>query len=494
MGFSAPSLMIQGSVKSDIMNVSGMLLPGIPAFVVGRTPHHAWAFQVGASSAWDYYAEDPEDVFVDRTEIIKVKGGDDVVLEIEASAHGPIMDELAGKKMAFKLSHHGYDFNLKEGLLAMVQAQSPDEFGEAVSHLSVGQHITYVDSEGNIGYWHSGRQPVREPGDYRIPQGLLADQPVLEWDRAVVDPLYHQLNPPEGFFASWNNKPHPDKIDYAATAAYGPFNRGGVVGAYFAEHDDTPYTFEELRDVATRISATTPWAGGGNAYTVLEEAVTDAILANPTPERTAVLEMFQEWDGYYIAGGPSNWVHSPDLSDAGVMLLAIIEPMLEMTFGDELGDPLPTFLDNATRFQVFVHGLYESGLNHDYDWYSNLEDPDAPQTSEAIILAAIDQFLADRGERPWGVGARPAAIFSHPLFGDIGALLGVPPTLDMVRSTYAQIVEMGSEGPLQIEVLQVLGQSGTILGTLFAPQLDPNVLSFKQDYDDFIHRAFPLFQ
>ena len=62
------------------------------------------------------------------------------------------------------------------------------------------------------------------------------------------------------------------------------------------------------------------------------------------------------------------------------------------------------------------------------------------------------------------------------------------------RSTYAHCVEFGVAGPVGIESMFPLGESGTILmGEGGAPIFDDNFFTMTPVYDDFSHREFPLF-
>ncbi len=55
--FSVPSIVTEGSIKAAGLNISGMTIPGMPAIIIGRTPHHAWSMQVGHAHTLDYYIE-----------------------------------------------------------------------------------------------------------------------------------------------------------------------------------------------------------------------------------------------------------------------------------------------------------------------------------------------------------------------------------------------------------------------------------------------------
>ena len=72
-----------------------------------------------------------------------------------------------------------------------------------------------------------------------------------------------------------------------------------------------------------------------------------------------------------------------------------------------------------------------------------------------------------------------------------------PPLFEMPfssRSTYAHCVEYGRWGPVQIESMFPLGESGNILvGGGGAPDFDEHFFSMTPVFDDFSHRSFPLF-
>jgi len=153
------------------LNVSGMTIAGLPAIIIGRTPHHAWSMQVGHAHTVDYYMESAAAMTLNRTETIKVKGGADVVLPIYRTAHGSVVN--ASPVISWKYSQWGYEFKVIKAYLGLARATSMDEFGAAIELVPLSQHFTYADRDGNIAYWMSGRDPVVLPvngGCHRAPQ------------------------------------------------------------------------------------------------------------------------------------------------------------------------------------------------------------------------------------------------------------------------------------------------------------------------------------
>jgi penicillin G amidase len=504
MGFTVPSIVLEGSIRAAGLNVSGMTVTGIPGIIIGRTPHHAWSMQVANAHTTDYYLEDPVNVSFHRYETIKVAGEDDVILPVWRTSHGPVINPMpydpstyvpnpANPIISWKYSHWGYEFNAAKGFIDLARAKNMNQFGAGIEHMAVSQHFCYADRRGNIGYWMSGRDPVRPVGEWRLPQGLLG--PALEWDSALLIDRTTDRNTSQGFYGGWNNKSRAgyDSAPNATAKYFGPFNRAHVVDDYLRNNDNL--TFEDLRDLAINIATTDSWEGGGNPWKFVKDdfitAVTDAGL---TTERQAALDLLATWDGHFVDGGSSNWAWGTDRADAWVLMDAWIREVIRLTFEDELGTGAGGLFESQRTYMLFnvlLRGLAGSsaGLPWNYeDWFLNLLDSGAPQTADDIIVTALDTVLAGLGDRPWGKGMRGVIEYNHAM---LDFLHEMPFSS---RSTYAHCVEYGRWGPVQIESMFPLGESGNILvGGGGAPVFDANFFSMTPVYDDFSHRSFPLF-
>jgi penicillin amidase len=512
MGFSVPSIVQEGSVRAGGLNVSGMTVTGIPGIIIGRTPHHAWSMQVGHAHTTDYYAEDPETDSLQshhRIETIKVAGGDDVILPVYRSAHGPIVNPMPfvpdaydagddGPIFAWKYAHWGYEFDAIKGFLDLARAESMDAFGKAIENLAVSQHFCYVDRDGNIAYWMSGRNPQRPEGEWRLPQGIA--EAALEWDAATLKPRAHARNPEKGYYGGWNNKSNPD-YDNAYNSLndiYGPFHRSHVIYDFFeaelaAEGDSV--SFEEVRDLAHDIATTDSFGGGGNPWKVVKDRFTQAVTDNPTDDRTQALGIMNGWDGHFVAGGKANWATGQDRAPAWILMDAWIDGVMELTVADELGSDY----NKRVIFNLLLHEFQEEAAPKGYNWFHN-EVNGTPGDPDSIIVAALDSAIAKLGgiasRADWGKGQRGLIEYTHDVLGQ-----KVHQTPFSSRSTYAHCAEYGADGPVQIESMFALGQSGNILADANGgPVFDENCFSMAKDadgqpilYDLFVMRAFPLF-
>ena len=508
MGFSVPSIVMEGSIDAGGMQISGMTVAGIPGIIIGRTPHHAWSMQVGHAHSLDYYMEDPADVTLDRMETIHVAGQADVTIPVFKTAHGPVVNPLPydpasydqgtdGPIFSWKYAHQGYEFKAAEGFFALAQATSMDEFGAGIEKFGVSQHFCYADRDANIAYWMSGRNPVRPAGEWRMPQGAAGT--ALEWDAAILSARSTDRNASRGFYGGWNNKTQPgyDNCYNSNNDIYGPFQRAHVIYKYLQDNTSgsTKLSFADLRDLALNIAATDSFNGGGNPWALVADAFTDAVTdAGTNADREAALAILATWDGHFVEGGETEWAQGMDRPDAWVLMDEWIDEVLDLTFADEDVDDLRDTL----LFNVLIHGLEDdpTGIQNNYDWFQNLTDMGAPQTADEIIVQALDTVLTDLGSSPWGADERGEITYTHQVLG-----MQVHSTPYSSRSTYAHCVEYGSTGPVRIESMFPLGESGDIrTGGGGAPVFNDNFFSMAKDgnddpilFDLFEMRDFPLF-
>lgn len=496
MGFPVPSIVLEGSIRSGGLNISGMSVPGIPAIIIGRTPHHAWSMQVSNAHTVDFYIEDPADIELNRVEVIKVAGGDDVELQVYRSSHGPVINPMpynpdqvtpTNPAVAWKYSHWGYEFKAIEAFRKVALAKSMDDFGEGIELFAVSQHFCYADVDGNIAYWMSGRDPVRPEGEWRLPQGLMG--PALEWDAAVLIPRTTDRNTAQGYYCGWNNKSRAgyDNAYNSSAKYFGPFNRAHVVNDYLSTHNNL--TYEELNSLALNIATTDSWEGGGNPWKFVRTDFIEALGPDPTPAQQDAISLLEAWDGHFVAGGDSEWAAGTNRADAWMLMDAWLREVMDLTFADEL-EPISEYKNITILFNVLLHSLAgeSSGVVNTYNWFQNLIDPAAPQTANEIIVAALNSTLTSLGDRPWGTNARGSITYNHAMLGPVWT------TPYSNRSTYAHCVEFGRSGPVTIKSMFPLGESGTILtNEAMEPVFDANFFTMTPIYDPFAPRQFPLF-
>jgi penicillin G amidase len=210
---STPALWYFARLEAPGLDVAGATLPGLPGVVVGQNRHIAWGFTNTGPDVQDTYLEriHPDDAtqyqtptgwarFDTRQEVIRVKGGADVLLTVRSTRHGPVLSDaaLAGLSggdagdatgalgprarpsyaVALRWTGLDTDHDILASTLAMNTADSVEAFIAATRQWLVPmQNMAVADDVGHIALVSPGRVPVRQ-SDNDL-QGLA---PAPGWD------------------------------------------------------------------------------------------------------------------------------------------------------------------------------------------------------------------------------------------------------------------------------------------------------------------------
>lgn len=167
--------------------VAGATWPGIPVFWSGTNGRVAWGQVALYASTLDLYEETlrpgrPERYdlagrwrsLAVRDEIIRVRGGDDVPIEVRSTRHGPLLGSLDPNAPDLKtLALRWTGDTRRSGVsafLSLQHARSWGEFRESLQRLPApATTFLYADVEGQSGLQVAGRLPIRV-----VPTGLLS--------------------------------------------------------------------------------------------------------------------------------------------------------------------------------------------------------------------------------------------------------------------------------------------------------------------------------
>src|SRR6266702_817718 len=227
-------------------HVAGVTLPGTPFVVVGHNDHVAWGFTNLGADVQDVYIEHTRGTLSGaeyqtasgtwsnvryQTEVIHVRGGADVRLDVPLTHHGdadtPIISSIfPGEKRTLSLRWTIYDAaNVTAPFFAV---DSASDWSSILSAFSTWggppQNLMYADDQGHIGYHAVGRIPVR--GDANNP-GRLAPIPTdtaapdaasHEWAGYIpFDQLPQAFDPADGILATANARITPDGYRFPIT-------------------------------------------------------------------------------------------------------------------------------------------------------------------------------------------------------------------------------------------------------------------------------------
>ena len=225
---TVPSLRYMAHLVAPDWNVIGGGEPEIPGISIGHNGNGAWGLTVFRTDGEDLYQYqlNPENPlqykyqnewknFKIIKEIIKVKGKEDVEVDLYYSHHGPItylnLEELKAFGVRCAWLEPGGSPYLAS--LRMDQAKNWDEFRTACefSHIP-GENMIWADQDGNIGWQAVGIAPVRNHSSGLVP---VPGDGTYDWDDYLpIREKPNSLNPKIGFIATANQNITPSNYNH----------------------------------------------------------------------------------------------------------------------------------------------------------------------------------------------------------------------------------------------------------------------------------------
>ncbi len=340
---------------------AGVAIPGIPFPGLGRTRDLAWSATYAFADVMDYFVEVVRDGryrrgsewrdFDVRDEVIKRKGGEELVFRYYETDHGVLEGDPSedGYFLCFAWSA-GRDCGA-ESLDAMAEIMRCARVEEAMPHFARLDFAAFnwvmADSSGNIGYQMSGRCPVRAEGC----SGLLPMpgwDPSFHWQGYVPrDDLPSLYNPPEGYIVTANQD----------------LNRHG--GAPVQNLCMASYRADRISELlASRSDYTAEMVHGMHYDLFSKQAEAFMPLLRPLLPETHNGQLLREWDLCY----------SPE-SMAATLFERFYSELMMVVFGEDgLGRPVMDYLLGETIiFNDFYGNFDHVLLQRDALWFGEHE-------------------------------------------------------------------------------------------------------------------------
>ncbi|MFY9713808.1 MAG: penicillin acylase family protein, partial [Microbacterium sp.] len=491
LGASLPSVWYQVQLKcsevSDAcpFDAGGFSFSGLPGIVIGHNAQITWGFTNLTTDVTDLYIERIEGdqywrdgalvPLDERTETIKVAGGDDIELTIRSTVHGPIISGLADDFTALAddpapaLGAPGatppasgdeaeYAVSLRwtaldpgtasTAVFALSTAQDFEDFRRAASLFDVpAQNLIYADTEGNIGYQTPGRLPIRGAGDGWMPQPGWDSS--YDWTGFIpFEELPVSYNPGSGYIVTANNAIVTDDYEYFLSRDWDYGYRAARI-AHLIERRAAaaPLTAQDMRDIQMDNEM---WVGKQLAI-----AMTDVDVEGAGP--AAAVELLSTWDAQNAA------------SSAAAAYANVLWSNLAQNLFAEREHPLP--LGDQGRVSTVLATL--------------LDDPSDPLwTNDTIDVDGMEEMLALSAEEAYEeLVALQGDVVKRWNWGDLHAITLTSDTLG--SSGIAPIEALFNRGPYPVSGgSSVVNATGWELGTSYATTTVPS-MRMVVDLSDF---------
>lgn len=404
MGYSQPSVWYEAHLEAPGYSMYGNYAAGRPFPVLGHNRHMALGLTMFENDDTDFFVLEPvegrenaywwdgEEVeYTLRTELIKVKDGEDVALEVKESIHGPVINAiipgmalLDTQPVAVSWSTLQFPNENLQATYAISKGQSMEEVKQAVGKINApGLNAMYGDVEGNIAWWTTARlwiRPEGQSGKVFLDGSTSSTLPlgILPWEQNP-----HAENPPSGFVYSANNQPEG-------------FNGGEYPGYYVPENrakrimklleEENQWTVEKVKNMINDVQADTD-------LEILAQ-ILPALQSNDSLEQEA-LEALHNWDGAYTLENIGGSIYN-------VLIYQIQKAALE----DEMGEEAFS-LYMGTHLQK--RSLADLVANDSSLWWDDVQTPVMESRAvifqgafEKVITILSNEHGADLNNWQWG--------------------------------------------------------------------------------------------
>lgn len=229
LSLTVPNIWYMADLKAPGYHAAGVTLPGVPFVIAGHNEHVAWGFTALYADVQDLYVEKLDGkghyfghdgqwhpLAVDH-EVIAVRGGKSVALDVQFTDHGPLLNPLFTREtrpLALKWTLYDPTPNSLP-LYQIDTAANWTEFSAAISTWCwPTQNVVYADDQGHTAYHAVGNVPVRPAGL----EAVAIQDERHEWQGYIpFDRMPNSVDPPSGFLATANSRVTTEKSPYPLT-------------------------------------------------------------------------------------------------------------------------------------------------------------------------------------------------------------------------------------------------------------------------------------
>jgi penicillin amidase len=369
-----------GLITPDFRGV-GVIIPGIPGMIVGRTGHIAIGVTNAYGDAQDLSVEtvDPKDPdrylegrnslpfeLIEETLTIKDKGAPEGYrrerITVRSTKRGPVISGVLPGLTTDKVITMRWSafesMGPSLGIDKLLTAKSIHDVREALRHINcIMLNFVFADTEGNIGWQISSRLPIRSRGDGTIP--YVVEDGCDNWAGWIpYDEMPQLYNPQRGWVGTCNHKTVDSSYPYYYSSCFAP-----------------SYRYERLTyllDSPGRKSAGEHWQFQRDTMNLMARRIA------PVMVKALMGRILSEWD------------YSDDPGKAAPTIFqAIYRQFALLVFQDELADDLArSMLDHWFFWQERLQSMVLEGTS---SWFDNIRTKEAKETMDVLFRqAALD--------------------------------------------------------------------------------------------------------
>ncbi|HNP96160.1 MAG TPA: penicillin acylase family protein [Cyclobacteriaceae bacterium] len=389
IGFGQPAVWYEAHLEYPGFSFYGHHIAGIPFGLLGNNRHGGWGLTMFENDETDFFTEEVNPANVQevkfmgewesigsRMEVIKIKGGDDLLLEVRSTRHGPIVngiiedvqEQASPVSLSWMLTQHPN--RALEAAYLLNHSKSIEETQRAASlFTSPGLNVMYGDKDGNIAWWAVGKLPVRPTHvqSKLFLNGSSGEDEYLGYYDFSKNP--QAINPPWGYVYSSNNQPDTVAGVFYPGYYYPRARAHRIVSLLEA---DKKFTAAELQKMQLDVvSETAP---------LVAKEIANVLTTLGKDNHKELISVLKNWDGDHQADDIAPTLYYNTLSF-----------ILYQSLPDEIGTTSFKSLLNSS----VMKGAYLKLVSNDSSrWWDDIRTPNTTETRSVIFERAADKTLA----------------------------------------------------------------------------------------------------
>ncbi len=420
LALRAPGTWYQNHLIGGDVHVTGTSLPGAPLVIIGHNEAIAWGITLAFTDCEDLFIEKFDPLHSTRylykdewckaevvTETINIKGQTVPHTEkVLITKHGSVVSDVIGvegERLALQ-SMSLQPSPVTRAFWQLNRAHDWDSFVQAMKLIEAPQlNVVYADQKGNIGYWLTGRTPIRGKGDGSVPVPGWSGE--YDWVGEIpFAEMPHSLNPTTGYILTCNHKIIADDYPYYLGNAWMNGYRARRLEQIFTQKQ--MLTLSDFKEMQLDFICL-PGQEFRNHYK-------DLPIKNLTPKAQLALSRLIMWDGNLTADSVGGALYEVTRT---MMLRNLLEPILGKDFAKRvIGLGFNPVLSGSHEFYGYdTVNLLRMLAGGQSQWLQDAGGKEAVlQRSLHQAIAWLERELGPNLEE-WQWGKLHRVIFRHAL-------------------------------------------------------------------------------
>ncbi|MEQ8302510.1 MAG: penicillin acylase family protein [Cyclobacteriaceae bacterium] len=388
IGFGQPAVWYEAHIEYPGFSFYGHHIAGIPFGLLGNNRFSGWGLTMFENDESDFFVEELNPANRDevrfrngwetvqsRIEVIKIKGEEDMLLEVRTTRHGPlvngIVDEVdeAGPPVALSWMLTKHPNEALEAAYLLNHSQSFEDTKKAASlFTSPGLNVMYGDVDGNIAWWAVAKLPIRPPHveSKLFLNGSSGEDEYLGYYDFSKNPK--AINPPWGYVYSSNNQ--PDSVD-------------GIVypGYYYprARAHRISESLAEAKKIGAQDLAALQLDVTSETAPIVAKEIAEVLRQINKPEYEEMIKALAQWDGDH------------QLEDIGPSVYyTMLSHILYLSMPDEIGLAAFKALLNTSVMKSSYLKLIQ---NDSSLWWDKIQTKEVKESRLTIFDEAASKSL-----------------------------------------------------------------------------------------------------